>query len=813
MKNIIVLILPTFISLAVTLAQEEKPSEHFPRERTYHVLHYKLDIGVDLHAKTCKGTATVALMPLRNDFSEVRLDAAEMKIASVQMSRRDLSFRQTGETLHVALDRTYGVRDTILLAITYAVTSPKKGMYFVVPDSGYPRKQWQAWSQGEAEDNHYWFPCYDFPNDMSTSEMIVTVDDSLTAISNGALVDVRRDAARHTATYHWLERKPHASYLISLVVGKYVEVKDSWGTVPLSYYVYSNQTADAMRSFGKTPKMVEFYSARIGYPYPWEKYAQTVVEDFIYGGEENVSAATLTDATIHDSRAHLDYSSDGLVAHELAHMWWGDLLTCADWSHSWLNEGFATYFENQFTAYDLGKDDAALELMGDAIALRNMDVGDRRRPTVCGRYVQPMDLFDNRIYGKGAVVLNMLHFVVGDEMFWKSINAYARKFAFKNVTTDDFRTTVEQVTGMQLGWFFDEWLKRPGYPDFDISSDWNENRLELKLSVRQVQQVDSLTGIFNMPVDIEVWINGRPESYRVTVSKPEESFSFHAYQRPQLVLFDKGNVILKSVRFLKPAAEWIFQLTHAADGVDRLLAIDQLSPLADSSVVFEALANAAIDDRFWAVRRDAVWALGDARARDASAQLIAAYGDRDARVRTAAVRSLARYRNDRVAQTLHHAFDSDSSYEVEAAALRALSAADSIHRRAYLAEALKRDSRNEVVRSTALQVLADVHDDSALATIMAHTRYGVEPNLRIASVGLLASRWKTNEDVVAHIIGMVNDPSFHVRRAVISVLGLMGNPSTLAPLEKIAASDPDVRLQKEARDAIDRIQELIRQHH
>ncbi len=813
MKRLFVLLLAVCNGLIASGGQEEAPLQHVARERSFHVLHYRLEISVDLHARTCRGSVGITLAPLRQDFKEVMLDAADMTILGAEIANRRLAFSRSGDTLRIPLGRTYGVADTIRLRVSYSVTSPKKGLYFVSPDSGYPGKQWQAWSQGEAEDNHYWFPCYDFPNDMSTSEMIVTVADSLTAISNGALAGVSRDPAAHTATYHWIESKPHVSYLISLVVGRYVEVKDSWGTVPLSYYVYDYQKADAMRSFGKTPKMIEFYSAKIGYPYPWEKYAQTVVQDFIYGGEENVSATTLTDATIHNARAHLDYTSDGLVAHELAHMWWGDLLTCRDWSQAWLNEGFATYFENQFTSYDLGKDDAARELLENQITLRNVDVGDRRRPMVCNRYIQPMDLFDNRIYGKGAVVLNMLHSVIGDDLFWKSINVYAHRYAYTTVTTDDFRACVEQVTGSDLRWFFNEWTAGAGYPEFDITSKWDPDNLSVTLTVRQVQAVDSLTGIFNMPVDIEVWVNGRPEPHRVTVSKPEETFTFHAYQQPQLVLFDKGSILLKKVRFAKSASEWVFQLGRATDGVDRLEAIDALGGLADSSVVFEALGRAAIEDRFWAVRQDAVWALGDARTRDASGLLLEAYGDRDARVRTAAVTSLARYHGERVLQTLHHAFDSDSSYEVEAAALRALARADSVRRKSYLAEGLTRDSRNEVVRGTALQILSGIHDDDALATIMAHTRYGVDPSLRIASVGFLASGWSTREDVVAYIIGMLHDPSFHVKRAVISVLGRMGNASAIAPLERLAATDPDSRLEKDAREAIDRIQQSLQQHH
>ncbi|TLY33488.1 MAG: M1 family metallopeptidase, partial [Ignavibacteria bacterium] len=213
-----------FVS-TVRAGENPLPTEHVARERTYHVLHYKLNIAIDEKAKTCAGDVTIRLVPLRPQLDEIRLDAAGMKIAKVAMARRSLEFKTAGETLFVALDKPYGLADTLTLVISYSVASPRKGLYFIAPDSGYPEKRYQVWTQGEAEDNHFWFPCYDFPNDLATSEMIVTVQDRFTAISNGRLVEVQHDRKNHTSTYHWLEGKPHVSYLISLVAGEYVEVK------------------------------------------------------------------------------------------------------------------------------------------------------------------------------------------------------------------------------------------------------------------------------------------------------------------------------------------------------------------------------------------------------------------------------------------------------------------------------------------------------------------------------------------------------------------------------------------------------------
>ena len=418
-----------------------------------------------------------------------------------------------------------------------------------------------------------------------------------------------------------------------------------------------------------------------------------------------------------------------------------------------------------------------------------------------------MDLFDSHIYAKGAVILNMLKDVLGEELFWKSINYYAHKFAFQNVETEDFKIAIEEATGYNLSWFFDEWLYKAGYPEFQVTSNWDRSTNTLNLNVRQTQTIDSLTGIFTMPVNIEFWVNNTPEVHRVWISQKEQMFSFPAYQQPQNIIFDKGSRVLKKIDFQKSQDEWIYQLLHAEDGVDRSAAIDELSWIADSEKVTEALKKAAIDDPFWDVRRNAVWALGDAKRTDVSDILVMAYGDRDARVRVAAVTSLGNCRGDRVVKTLQHAFEGDSSYGVAAAALKSLVQVDSINRKAYCTKALAQPSFHEILRSTALQLLAQVGDEDALGTIYAHTRYGIDRNIRIQSINLLVSKWGDREDVISQLMTMVNDPSVHIRRAAAAALGNMHDPRVLQTLQSIVEHEPDARTVSEARAAIEKIQQ------
>jgi len=787
-----------------------QPPLHTTRERTYDVLHYKLNLTFDVKGKTCRGVATVRLVPLRPNLDEIDLDAVNLNVTRVEFEDAPLDFNLSGDTLAIALGKPHGLRDTLSLAITYSVTEPKKGLYFIQPDSGYPGKQWQVWSQGEQEDNRYWFPCYDFPNDKATSEVIATVDDNFTAVSNGKLVGEKRDPTNHTATFHWREEKPHVSYLISIAIGEYAIVKDSWDDVPIFNYVYPSVKNDAGRSFGKTPKMLDFFSSKIGYRYPWEKYGHALVQEFMYSGQENVSISTITDRTIHDARANLDYSSDGLVAHELAHQWFGDLVSFRDWSHSWLSEGFASYLENLFQEYDKGHD-VAFKLLADAqTSVANSDRFDKRRPTVSARFVNPGDVFDNRIYQKGACVLHMLRFMLGDELFWKSIHHYVEKFAFGTAETNDFKVAIEEATGYNLEWFFDEWLYKAGYPEFDVASQWDIQTRTIQVTIRQIQRTDSLTGIFRMPVDIEVWVHGEPETYRVEITKKEETFSFPAYQEPELVLFDKGNWILKKVNFPKSTAQWLFQLQHAREGIDRYLAIDELTWVVDSLPVRRALERAMLEDPFSDVRREATWTLGDAKNITEPDSILLAYGDRDAKVRVAAVTSLRKFKDEKVVKLLQYAFSKDSSYAVAAAALKSLTVADSMHRGQYLAEAMKRNSYNEGIRLAALDLLAGSGHDSALVLVKQYSQYGVERNVRIQAMRQLGKVWGNREEVFNILLKFLNDPTYHVKRAAVDMLGGLGNPAALGALNDFLGRETDDRLLKSAREAVERIQQAQR---
>ena len=325
------------------------------------------------------------------------------------------------------------------------------------------------WTQGQDEDAHYWFPCIDYPNAKATTEVKATVPAGYFVLSNGALVKTTSNASKKTKTYHWKMDIPHVTYLVSCVAGKFTGHTDDVDGTPVSYYVQPGREADGARSFGKTPKMLRFFGERLNHKYPYAKYAQIAVSDFIFGGMENTTATTQTDTTLHDERAHLDFSSDPLVAHELAHQWFGDLLTCKDWSHAWLNEGFATYFEALFREFDRGADEFGYYRVALQDAYKREDRDHYRRSIVTNVYVEPVDLFDRHLYEKGACVLHMIRTQLGDDLWWKAIARYVADNAMRNVETVDLARAIEDVSGLNFAPFFDQWVLHAGHPDFDVA--------------------------------------------------------------------------------------------------------------------------------------------------------------------------------------------------------------------------------------------------------------------------------------------------------------------------------------------------------
>jgi len=546
--------------------QQLEGTPHERPARTYDVLNYTIRTQFDVPNRTVIGDVTVTLKPLAAGLASFDLDASSMKIETVVLadSGTVLGWTQPPNKLSITLDRPYDPAETIAVRIRYRAT-PERGIYFVSQprNSSGLAKPAQIWTQGEPEENHYWFPCYDFPDDKATSEQYITTAANELAISNGALLETT-DNPDGSRTFHWRMERPHSSYLVSLVVGNYAKLTDSYKDIPVEYYTYRGTEEDARRAFAKTPEMMRVFGEKLKFEFPFNKYAQTIVANFIFGGMENITATTHADTEILGSSSRESLlSRENLISHELSHSWFGDLVTCKDWSQLWLNEGLATFMEAAYREHVAGRDAYLAEMRSSAFLYFLEDALKYRRPLVHKRYRSPIDLFDATLYKKGALVIHMLRETVGDEMFWKALNTYLREHENEVVETSDLQRAFEQTTGQKLDWFFDQWVYKAGFPELSVRSNYQRRTRALIVNVAQTQTTDAQTpAVFRLPVEIEITTAIGKRTERVVLTERQQRFTFKLDGKPLLIRFDKNESVLKKLDFPQPAARVAYQLAH-----------------------------------------------------------------------------------------------------------------------------------------------------------------------------------------------------------------------------------------------------------
>ena len=444
-------------SLAAQTNAERMTNDHYTRSHDYDLVHQGIELSnFNWDSTSFDGTVATTLVARRAGLDSVILDAGAklaLKSATLRTSRH-------GDTLVVYLARPAAFGDTVRFTLSYhGVVESGRGLTYIETE-GRPHRPRQIWCQGEDNNNHLWFPTYDFPNDKMTWDVVATVPRGMTAVSNGRLVsDVVAKGGSRTVT--WRQDKPSATYLVSLIVAPLVKIHDTWRTVPVDYYVYREDSALARPLFKITPDMIDTYSRLTGINYPWAKYAQTTVADF-FGGMENVSATTLVD-WLPGPRNYQDrpWYPWILIPHELSHQWFGDYVTTENWANMWLNEGFAEFMPGQYWGQKLGAHAEQDYFLDEYEQFMQID-HDRRMPVAA--------LGSNNIYPKGALVLEMLKHYLGDQRFWASVHRYLIDHAFDNATSDDLRQAVLDATGESLDWFWDQRLYQAGYPEFAVTA-------------------------------------------------------------------------------------------------------------------------------------------------------------------------------------------------------------------------------------------------------------------------------------------------------------------------------------------------------
>ncbi|MBN8730141.1 MAG: HEAT repeat domain-containing protein [Acidobacteria bacterium] len=690
----LILLLALAASLPAQVDRNARP-RRAERSRDYDVLHYRIQLEFNESARSLHGQAAITLRPLRDGFKTLVLDAETFRVTSAGALR----FDQTPGKLTVHLDRPYRFAEELTVTISYqadqVAIDPERygmpkgyglGISFKSETPTHPRL---IHTLSFPEGARHWFPCYDHPNDKATSELIATVDARYQVIANGVLLSVQEDSAKREKTFHWRQNQPHSTYLFAFAAGPYVQVRDTKGTLPISYWVYPKDVAGAERSFGKTRDIIEFFNRELGYTYPWPKYDQITIPDF-GGGAESTNATVIGDNSIHDARAEQDFPTHWLVAHEAAHQWWGDLVTMRDWPHTWLNESFATYYEYVYMKHLLGEDEGAFNLLGKKLAYFTEARKRYMRPIVLDRWDWPNDNFDRHTYQKGGVVLAMLRSLMGDEPYRRSITHYLKKHAFGSVDTHDFQVAIREASGQVLDWFFEQWIFRAGHPVLEVSYTWQPGTIELRVVQKQSQP-------FAMPVSIGITTAAGKQLHPLWLRKSDETFSIPSAGRPLLVHFDEEEVLLKEITFAKSKPELLYQLTHD-NAIGRIDAAAALKSLLPDEQVAAALRGTAEKDPFWAVRREAIFQGRAEFLRTRAAQ------DRSSAVRVAALAALGERKDASLAPFFEERFRVDDSYLAQAEAVRALGKLGGHD--ALLRKAAAMKSPHDVVAIAAREALA-----------------------------------------------------------------------------------------------------------
>jgi len=798
-------IAPLFLSLlcSAVLLHAQVPATWVPgnvetRSHDYDLLHQRIELrDISWDSTSLNGRVVTTLAARRASLDSIILDAST-GIAihgATDAAGRTLRTSHSGDTLVVHLARPLRFGDTTRFTLDYhAHIDNGHGLTFIYAD-GRPHRPQQLWSMGETTGNSAWFPTYDFPNDKESWELLATVPARMTVVSNGRLVgDVHNRDGSHTT--HWLQELPSATYLISVAIAPYARIHDQWRGLPVDYYVYHEDSALARPLFGYTPGIMETYTKLTGVRYPWAKYAQETVADF-FGGEEMVSATELVD-WLPDKRAYADrpWYHWLLIPHELAHQWFGDNETTENWSHLWLNEGFAEFMNGAYWEAKLGRhvsDDFYLDEYRQFIAID----ADHSMPLVADG--------SNNIYPKGALVLRMLRRRLGDERFWASIHLFLTRHQFGSAVTEDFRQAVLDATGENLAQFWAEWMYRPGYPRFSIRAAYDSANRVLTLNVRQTQSdtagADSawppVAAVFHAPVTVLVGTSGgKTVERRAVLNAREQTIVIDSLSgAPTMVVFDAGNTIVKSLDFPEPTAWLTTQLAHDPDLWSRWWAIGELAKRKSDADAGHALAAAATGADYFLTREHAVTALASFPAAIAFPALDSARRDSSAQVRAFAIVALGRLGGADALSAVRAAW-SDSSYGVEAAAIRILILADTANRSAWVARGLAASSYRDVVRSSALDAVARAGDSTYTAAVdsLRGETASAANTLAILSV-------RGNGAALAALIRALDDPRPYVREWTLRALGRLPAELRDPPLSAIAGTLRDEKT-KAAVDAL-----------
>ncbi len=778
--------------------------------RQVDVLHIKLDVTPDWKGKTVSGTSSITAKPIADPVSVLRLDAIDIHVKEIRCDGGTVSdFVSTRDSLQISFAAPLPVGKEFRVDIDYSA-QPNAGLYFRTSDMGYPESDTHIWTQGEAHEARHWFPCFDYPNERSSTEIICHVPTEMTVLGNGTRMGERIDEAGLKAV-RWLQEKPHANYLMCLVAGHLTKFEKQHRDVPLGFYTQPTLAEHAPNSFVDTPDIMAFYEQEIGMQFPWVKYDQVTIADFTAGGMENTTLTTLTDGTVFSKATENVRSTRSLDAHEMAHQWFGDYVTCKDWSHLWLNEGFATFYTHLYEGHKFGRDAMLYRLHLDAtnqILTNDKDT----KPIVYNEYTDPMQQFDYRAYPKGAWVLHMLRSQLGDDLYRKCIQAYLEKHGLTSVVTDDLRQVIEDHSGRPMDRFFDQWLYHSRHPDLKITYRWMPQEKMAKVTVRQTQPINDDVLLYQFPTKIRFVINEKVFDHEIVVEDTEEDFYFALSAQPSIVRFDPEYTVLANINFDKSDELIAAQVERADDMMGRLLAVEALANRKTKASV-ALLTQRLKEDPFFGVRIAAAKALASQETDEAFEILRVNWQNQsDARVRLEVVSAMLRPFKPSTFDDAMIVLEKESNPAIQTLAIAALAKFHGEPTQSKLIELLGSESFENELASAAISAMGRQNDPVYAAPLMKvmQNRGGEFSSRVIArSIGTLAKLCKKTDmesDCFDYIASQLEHPKTAVQTAVIAALGDLGDRRASVILDAYTDSSND-RIKRAAERAIENLNE------
>ena len=599
-------------------AQTDTSGRNFYRatpEKKTALRHTKLKVDFNFSNQTLNGEEWLTAAPFFYPSDSLILDAKTMLIHQVALDQQgklqNLPYIYRDDLLRIKLPKKYQKDENYTVYIKYTAQPEKvpnngnlsisdtKGLYFINPEGkpeGYPR---QIWTQGEAESSSCWFPTIDKPNQKTTQEIEMTVPDSFVTLCNGLLKSSQKNG--NLRTDYWVMDKPHAPYLFFMGAGEFAVVKDTpWrGKIPVEYYVEKDYAPLAKKLFGNTSEMMTFFSERFGYDYPWAKYAQIIVRDFVTGAMENTTAVSHSESAYQSEEALNDQNYwEYIIAHELAHHWFGDLVTAESWANLTVNESFANYGEYLWLAHKYGKDVADYHLRNNTQQYHQRP-DDFKKDLVRFSYISTDDMFDMVSYNKGGAILHMLRHYLGDEAFFQAITDYLKTYAYSNGEAHQLRLSFEKISGKDLSWFFNQWYFGNGNPTVKVEKHYDATKKQLTVKITQLQSEDLY---FQFPLDIDIYQDNKPVRHTVWVNaRQENAFTFAVSKAPALVNINPEGVVVMQEQYPKTTKEYLFQIQHAPELKSRLEAISYLEAGKGKEVVL-----AALRDPYFKIRKAAL---------------------------------------------------------------------------------------------------------------------------------------------------------------------------------------------------------------